>query len=94
MLHETPIFTGFDPYGLSGASSSRSPAPALPATESLRDRLMTLPPFTKVPEDYVRQCARALRKVAEAGALLSGEREQRPAADGLVRGEQPAQLIQ
>ncbi len=94
MLHETPIFTGFDPYGVSGASSSRSPAPALPATESLRDRLMTLPPFTKVPEDYVRQCARALRKVAGAGALLSGEREQRTAADGVVRGEQPAQLIQ
>jgi perosamine synthetase len=93
MLHQTPIFTGFDPYGASGVPPA-SPVPELPATDALRDRLMTLPPFTRVPEDYVRQCAQALRKVAGAGALLSGERQQRPAADRVVRGEQPAELIQ
>jgi len=36
---------------------------------------MTLPPFTEVPERFVRQCARALRKVAEAaGAAARSER--------------------
>jgi hypothetical protein len=55
---------------------------------------MTLPPFTSVSKKYVRQCARALRKVAGAGALLAGEDEQGPAARRVVRGEQAAQLIQ
>jgi dTDP-4-amino-4,6-dideoxygalactose transaminase len=93
MLHETPIFTGFDPYADSAAPPA-APAAHLPATEALRDRLLTLPPFTKVREDYLRQCARALRKVAGAGTPLSGEREERPASDRVVRGEQPAELIQ
>jgi dTDP-4-amino-4,6-dideoxygalactose transaminase len=79
MLHQSPIFNG-------------SPA-HLPATEGLQDTLLTLPPFTKVPERYVRQCARALRKVADAGATLAGEGLQRPAPGGRMPGEQPAQLV-
>jgi dTDP-4-amino-4,6-dideoxygalactose transaminase len=38
----------------------------LPATKALQGRLLTLPPFTKVSERFVRECARALRKVAES----------------------------
>jgi perosamine synthetase len=81
MLHQSPIF-------------ERSPFVELPVTESLRDELLTLPPFTKVPERFVRQCARALRKVADAGATLVGEGSQRPAPGGRMPGEQPAQLVQ
>jgi hypothetical protein len=40
----------------------------LPATRALAGRLLTLPPFTKVPERFIRQCAGALRKVAAAAA--------------------------
>jgi len=40
----------------------------LPVTQAVADRLLTLPPFTKVSERFVRQCARALRKVAEGAA--------------------------
>jgi perosamine synthetase len=94
MLHQTPIFTGFDAFDEGGVVDPGADLPELPVTESLQDRLMTLPPFTKVSEKYVRQCARALRKVAGAGALLAGEREQGPAARGVMRGEQTAQLIQ
>ncbi len=47
--------------------------------ERLADELITLPPFTKVSEEYVRQTARALKKVAEAaphiGDLRTGEYE-------------------
>jgi hypothetical protein len=32
---------------------------------------MTMPAFTEVPERFVRQCARALRKVAEGEATRS-----------------------
>ncbi len=81
MLHESSIF-------------EQSPPVELPVTESLRDSLLTLPPFTKVSERYVRQCVRALRKVADAGAELAGEGLQRPAPGGRMPGEQPAQLIQ
>jgi perosamine synthetase len=98
MLHQTPIFTGFDAFGNGGGGrGDGNPGldpPALPVTESLQDRLMTLPPFTEVSETYVRQCARALRKVAGAGALLAGELEQGPAARRSMRGEQAAQLVQ
>jgi dTDP-4-amino-4,6-dideoxygalactose transaminase len=70
MLHESPIFAGVDIYTLAHDPVRGLPHAArrLPVTEALRDSLVTLPPFTKVPERYVRQCARALRKVAEAGA--------------------------
>jgi perosamine synthetase len=94
MLHQTPVFTGFDAFGEGGGDEPGADVPVLPATEALQDRLMTLPPFTSVSKKYVRQCARALHNVAGAGALLAGEDEQGPAARRVVRGEQAAQLIQ
>src|SRR5207249_8568326 len=45
----------------------------LPVTQLLAGRLMTLPPFTRVPERFVRECARALRKVADAAAAAGGQ---------------------
>ena len=41
----------------------------LPVTESLAGKLLTLPPFTKVRPSFIRDCARALRKVADQAAL-------------------------
>ena len=81
MLSETPIFTTLDSSELGGyLEASRAPqdahvSPELPAVKSLAGRLLTLPPFTKVPEQFVRECAVALRKVAEYAA---------------TRGENPA----
>jgi dTDP-4-amino-4,6-dideoxygalactose transaminase len=74
-LHESPIFTDPAAFGVGsgafGATQSREPLDqlSLPVTESLKGRLLTLPPFTKVPSSFVRECAQALRKVADAGAL-------------------------
>jgi len=81
MLSETPIFTTLDSSELGGyLEASRAPqdahaSPELPVVKSLAGRLLTLPPFTKVPEQFVRECAAALRKVAEYAA---------------TRGENPA----
>ncbi|HEY3020916.1 MAG TPA: DegT/DnrJ/EryC1/StrS family aminotransferase [Solirubrobacteraceae bacterium] len=73
-LHASPIFTTLDVSELGGALGAtrdgREP-PHLPVTESLAGRLLTLPPFTKVPERYVRECARALRKVADHAAATA-----------------------
>jgi perosamine synthetase len=67
-LHRSPIFAG-----------SGEP-PVLPVTEALAGRLLTLPPFTKVDERFVRECARALRKVADAAARAPAEPVTRPVA--------------
>jgi dTDP-4-amino-4,6-dideoxygalactose transaminase len=81
MLSETPIFTTLDSSELGGyLEASRAPqdahvSPELPVVKSLAGRLLTLPPLTKVPEQFVRECAVALRKVAEYAA---------------TRGENPA----
>ncbi len=74
MLSETPIFTTLDSSELGGyLESSRSPENSqpqsdLPVVRSLAGRLLTLPPFTKVSERFVRDCAAALRKVAAYAA--------------------------
>lgn len=84
MLSETPIFTSLDGAELGGyLEASRAPqdspaSPELPVIKNLSGRLLTLPPFTKVPERFVRECAAALRKVAEYAA----ERDQDPAPRG------------
>lgn len=74
MLSETPIFTTLDSAELGGyLEASRSDAQAqndLPVVKSLSGRLLTLPPFTKVSAQYVRECAAALRKVAEYAAQM------------------------
>jgi dTDP-4-amino-4,6-dideoxygalactose transaminase len=57
-LHRSPIFAASGPADL-------------PVTESLAGTLLKLPPFTKVSDRYVRQCAAALRKVADGAAARS-----------------------
>jgi perosamine synthetase len=73
MLSETPIFTTLDSSELGGyLEASRAPDSQLqsdlPVVRSLAGRLLTLPPFTKVSERFVRECAAALRKVATYAA--------------------------
>ncbi len=79
MLSETPIFTTLDSRELGGyLEASRSPDNSqaqseLPVVRNLAGRLLTLPPFTKVSERFVRQCAAALRKVAAYAASKGQE---------------------
>lgn len=72
MLHESPIFTRKDlsplRWGQSvedGGNREDDDHGGLPVTRSLAETLLTMPAFTKVPERFVRECARALRKVAD-----------------------------
>lgn len=79
MLSETPIFTTLDSSELGGnleASRILNHSQAqsdLPVVRSLAGRLLTLPPFTKVSERFVRDCAAALRKVAAYAASKGQE---------------------
>jgi len=79
MLSETPIFTTLDSSELGGyLEASRAPDHSqtqndLPVVRSLAGRLLTLPPFTKVSERFVRECAAALRKVAAYAASCGQE---------------------
>ena len=74
LLHESRLFTARELSRFDGQPDVQGRLPGdgrrddLPATRSVADRLMTLPPFTKVPERFIRQCARALRKVASGAA--------------------------
>lgn len=73
LLHEAPLFTSTGPNLLRAfrrGEPPASPAPPgeFPGAEYLADKLLIMPAFAKVPADYVRQCARALRKVARAAA--------------------------
>ena len=92
MLQQSPIFRGGDIYDLvEGSEPADVPIPErLPVTETLADTLMTIPPFTRVSSRFVRQCAAAIRKVAdEAASSFSssrGDREQRLAASRAVAG--------
>jgi dTDP-4-amino-4,6-dideoxygalactose transaminase len=75
-LHMSPIFTTLDVSSLGGnlaQTRSHTPDGSLPVTESLPGRLLTMHPLTKVPERFVRECGRALRKVAD-GAARAPER--------------------
>ena len=80
LLSETPIFTTLDSSELGGyleasrASSDTQAQSDLPVVRNLSGRLLTLPAFTKVSAQYVRECAAALRKVAEYAARM-GEQE-------------------
>jgi len=73
LLHETQLFRDTDGGGLGGSYShlkKTDKAVSLPVSEDLANRLITLPPFTKVSEKYVRQCGQAIRKVAEGLAKI------------------------
>jgi perosamine synthetase len=97
MLHQSPIFAAGDVYAIAqGAGQPTLPLVPLelPVTERLAESLITIPPFTKVSERYVRQCARALRKVADhASSILARDREQGPASRSGVPGQQTAKLV-
>jgi dTDP-4-amino-4,6-dideoxygalactose transaminase len=77
LLPDAPLFQTMDPselggpIGISLANYRKSPAPELPMTRKLVSRLVSLPAFAKVPESYVRECGRGLRKVAEAAREIS-----------------------
>ena len=75
MLHQSPIFTGRRHLGWSPAASHLAAAGArtLPVTESPQGPADDAPAVHKVRERFVRECARALRKVADepASPLLS-----------------------
>ena len=74
LLHQTNLFQHADGHGLGGnytdapviATGAFAEPVSLPVSEDLAHRLITLPPFTKVSERFVRQCGQAMRKVAEA----------------------------
>jgi dTDP-4-amino-4,6-dideoxygalactose transaminase len=69
LLPESPIFTTQDPLHPDGSPPRASERSAdWPVTRRLGETLVTLPPFTKVRPSFVRDCARALRKVAERAA--------------------------
>ena len=75
LLHEASIFNDFDRSGFGGAFGAlrfdRLPREtSLPVAEKLSHELVSLPPFTQVRESYVRQCARAIRKVAELAPTI------------------------
>ena len=79
MLSETPIFTTLDSAELGGyLEASRAPHDLqaqsdLPVVRNLAGHLLTLPPFTRVSKRFVRECAAALRKVAEYAASKGQE---------------------
>jgi perosamine synthetase len=74
MLSETPIFTTLDSTELGGnleasrQQDSSQRQSDLPVVRNLAGRLLTLPPFTKVSERFIRECAAALRKIAAYAA--------------------------
>jgi dTDP-4-amino-4,6-dideoxygalactose transaminase len=75
LLHEAAIFNEFDRSGFGGAFGAlrfdRLPRETrLPVAEKLSLELVSLPPFTKVSEGYIRQCAQAMRKVAETAPTI------------------------
>jgi perosamine synthetase len=81
-LHKSPIFSTLDVSQLGGwldRTRTGSDPVELPVTEGLAGRLLKLPALTKVPERYVRDIARALRKVADHAArneiIVDGQRE-------------------
>jgi len=79
MLSETPIFTTLNSSELGGyleasrTSDHSQTQSDLPVVRNLAGHLMTLPPFTKVSERLVRECAAALRKVAAYAASRGQE---------------------
>lgn len=73
LLHQTRLFQNGAFPGLGGAYRDVSEGKErcrLPVSEDIATRLITLPPFTKVSETFVRQCARAIRKVAETAPKI------------------------
>jgi dTDP-4-amino-4,6-dideoxygalactose transaminase len=81
LLPDSPLFNSLDTSSFGGpaaealAAYRRNGPPKLPVTRKLASRLVSLPAFTKVSPAYVRQCAQALRKVAEGARRIRDHRE-------------------
>ena len=81
LLPDAPLFQSTDVSELGGVMGlalenyRKNPAPELPITRKVLGRLVSLPGFADVPEDYVRDCGRGLRKVAEAAAQMQDFRD-------------------
>ena len=81
LLPDAPLFQSTDVSELGGVMGlalenyRKNPAPELPITRKVMGRLVSLPGFADVPEEYVRDCGRGLRKVAEAAAQMQDFRD-------------------
>jgi hypothetical protein len=90
MLHETRIFSTLDLSRLGGClgvlpdQHERMRCDDLPVLRGLADRLVTLPPFTRVSERFVRECASALRKVTACAVTMDQHRPRGSAAPQLA----------
>lgn len=75
LLHFAPLFNEFDRRTLGGvfydytvnggAPTPKSSPGQYPVTEDVCQRILSLPAFTDVDEEYILQCAAAVRKVSE-----------------------------
>ena len=75
LLHNSPLFNSLDELAFGGplrcVEMRGQPAEqTLPVAEQLAGELMSMRPFTRVREQFVREQARALRKVAEAAPKI------------------------
>lgn len=75
LLHQCNLFNTLDRSEFGGPLSSVrfDPLPRdvhLPVAEQLAGELLSMPPFTDVPEKFVRQQARAMRKVVDAARTI------------------------
>lgn len=77
VLHESPLFRSIDFSEMGGALSlvdlerlhEAANAP-MPVAEKLATQLVSIPALTQVSPEFVHQCGKALRKVAEAAAEI------------------------
>ena len=81
LLDEAPLFTSSTSPRSAGTSAGRRaaglstvPVPPRRAAKQLEDRLLTLPPFTDVSPGFLRQCAAALKKVADGASRIHDPR--------------------
>ena len=80
ILPDSSLFRSLDATGLGGpvgealADFRRLQNADLPVTRRLARQLVALPPLTKVPEKYLRQCVKGLRKVADAARSIQDVR--------------------
>jgi dTDP-4-amino-4,6-dideoxygalactose transaminase len=75
LLHKCNVFNALDRSQFGGpmANVKFDPLPRdvkLPAAEQLSGELLTMPPFTSVSEKFVREQARAMRKVVRAAQRI------------------------
>jgi dTDP-4-amino-4,6-dideoxygalactose transaminase len=75
LLHQCSVFNSLDRNQFGGPMSGVhfDPLPAtvrLPVAEQLSSELLSMPPFTSVSERFVRQQARAMRKVVEGARKI------------------------